>query len=103
MSLRIVALGLFVALLACAGGPDDNVLTPQGPGPEAPPTEVPTEAAPPPMPDEGFVEKAPEGGWIQDEVIYDAEGNVYGCMGGGNWCAKAPPRDPVTHAPRGKP
>ena len=37
----------------------------------------------------------PTGGCEVDEIIYDAEGMVYGCVGGGNWCANSPPKPGV--------
>ncbi|MDP2313134.1 MAG: hypothetical protein Q8P41_09540 [Pseudomonadota bacterium] len=98
MHLRPALLVSFLAILACSGGPEDGdrftPVPPPAPEPEPP-------AAPAPPPEEVIPEeKAPVGGWIQDEVIYDADGSVYGCVGGGNWCASSPARDPVTHAPR---
>lgn len=100
MSVRVaVLLSLLVSILACAGGPDEADVTTTPP--PAPPPEAP--AAPPPTPAAEELlqeEQPPAGGWIQDEVIYDAEGKVYGCVGGGNWCASSPARDPVTRQPR---
>ncbi len=44
-------------------------------------------ATPPPPPD---TDRPPPGGWIADGVIYDRDGSVYGCVGGGNACAGPP-------------
>lgn len=97
MSLRPVLASALLAILACSGGaPEEaDVVT-------APPLPVPTEpAAPAPALEEPLGdEQPPAGGWIQDEVIYDAEGKVYGCVGGGNWCGSSPALDPATRKPR---
>ncbi|MES2638034.1 MAG: hypothetical protein V4850_01070 [Myxococcota bacterium] len=92
-----LSLALVVSILACSGGPEEaDVSTPSPP----PPVEVPVAPPPEPAVEEVIAEEvAPAGGWIQDEVIYDAEGKVYGCVGGGNWCGNSPPRDPVTRKP----
>jgi hypothetical protein len=90
---RVLALVVLASILACSGGPPaSDVATP----PPAPVEPAPTPAVEEPLGDE----QAPVGGWIQDEVLYDADGNVYGCVGGGNWCASAPPLDPKTRKPR---
>ncbi|MDP2307453.1 MAG: hypothetical protein Q8P18_15610 [Pseudomonadota bacterium] len=97
MYVRLLLVVTVVSLLACSGGPEEaDVVTPP---PLPVPTEPVVEPAPPPEEPLGE-EQPPAGGWIQDEVIYDAEGKVYGCVGGGNWCGNSPPRDPVTHQPR---
>lgn len=71
---RIVPLVLVaVPLIACAGG------GPQ-PSPAAPPA---AEAVP-----EGV--DVPEGGRVADGVIYDAKGEIWGCVSGGNDCAGPP-------------
>ena len=91
----------FVLLLPLAGCFSEPTPPPAlEPEPAAPPPAAP--APPPPTLPEGPPSEttAPPGGWIQDEVIYDAQGNVYGCYGGGNWCSRAPALDPVTHKPR---
>lgn len=95
MNVRVLAALALVSILACAGGPEEADIATPPPEVQAPPPEpAPAPEAPP------VVEQPPAGGWIQDEVIYDAEGNVYGCVGGGNWCSDSPPRDPVTREPR---
>jgi hypothetical protein len=33
----------------------------------------------------------PPGGCQANEVIYERNGAVWGCVGGGNWCANSPP------------
>jgi hypothetical protein len=99
---RTLGLAVVLAGLACTGGPPDADRTTLPPAPMPAPAPVPPPAPRPPSPEDGppAEETAPPGGWIQDEVIYDAQGNVYGCQGGGNWCAGAPARDPHTHAVR---
>jgi hypothetical protein len=87
--------------MGCTGRSDDHA-TPAPP--HAAPAPPPAKVAPAPAPAEPDgpppEETPPAGGWIQDEVIYDAQGDVYGCVGGGNWCANSPRRDPKTHKPR---
>jgi hypothetical protein len=93
---RVFALLILASILACSGGPPaEDVVTP----PPAP-AEAPQPPAAPPAEEPLGDEQPPAGGWIQDEVLYDADGNVYGCVGGGNWCASSPPRDPKTRKPR---
>lgn len=74
-----VALLLLGLALACAN-PFDT------PTPPSPPTADVKTPEPP-----GADEQPPPGGWIKEGVIYAADGTVYGCVGGGNWCAGPPP------------
>ena len=113
-SLHRVALVVGLWSLACGGNPSEKPhLTPTPPDrppPEAPkPPPPPTGSQKPPAERElvkpaagtpGTGDTPSPGGWIQDEVMYDAQGNVEGCVGGGNWCASAPKLDPKTHKPR---
>lgn len=66
-----------LAALACANPFADPPAGDAGDVATPPPEEPPPDAPPP-------------GGWIKDGVIYDKDGSVYGCVGGGNACAGPP-------------
>ncbi|MFN7144853.1 MAG: hypothetical protein ACK4YP_13840 [Myxococcota bacterium] len=83
----LVALLLLGLALACADPFDAP------PPPSTPAADVKT-----PAPAED-TEEPPPGGWIRDGVIYAADGTIYGCVGGGNWCAGPPPGE----APQAEP
>lgn len=77
--LALAAGGIFA--LACANPfGDDAPAAPGAAADVATPADDPLTAA----------DRPPPGGWIADGVIYDKDGAVYGCVGGGNACAGPP-------------
>lgn len=89
--LLLTATGLAFAL-ACGGGAPPDA---PPPATKAPPAAAPAPTPPPPAPE--APSKAtdgstlPAGGCEYQEVIYTADGQIWGCVGGGNWCGKTRP------------
>lgn len=62
------------------------------PAPQPPPVAMPQPVKPPTPPRSRAVRVSdPPGGCKLDGVIYEANGSVWGCEGGGNWCASSGP------------
>jgi len=49
------------------------------------------------------LESPPPGGCVVHGVIYDAQGHIYACSGGGNWCSAALPLPGGCSGPRTPP
>lgn len=67
--------------------PQPNVVNMPQPQPQ--PVRQPTPVTPPRS--RAVRVSDPPGGCKQDGIIYQANGSVWGCEGGGNWCANAGP------------
>ena len=74
----------------CTAGQCREPQPPSAPAPQPRPTSVPAPRATS-QPAKQPKEDIPPGGCLVDGVIYDSKGQVYGCSGGGNWCASVGP------------